>query len=67
MNKVTMETPKQDSNGDYIDPRRLFNKGVWYQSVVSGAWYRKKEAAGHVCAVRTNGITKYCSDINEGK
>lgn len=36
--------------------------GVWYQSAVSSLWYRNKDAAGEICAIRTNGQTEYQSD-----
>jgi len=35
------------------------DKGTWYQSAVSGMWYRDEEAAGDICAVRINGKTIY--------
>lgn len=36
-----------------------FDTGVWYQSAVSGLWYRNKNSAGEICAVRVDGVTTY--------
>ena len=33
-----------------------FDVGVWYQSAISGLWYRTKGAAGEVSAIRTDGV-----------
>ncbi len=39
-----------------------FNIGIWYQSACSGVWYRRKESAGEICAIRTDSKTEYQPD-----
>lgn len=38
------------------------DKGTWYQSAVSGLWYENANAAGHICAIRCNGVTEYVGE-----
>lgn len=32
-----------------------FDRGIWYQSAVSGGWYRNYEAGGAISCVRIDG------------
>ena len=35
--------------------RRDINKGVWFQSLVSGAWYTKAKEAGDIKVIKVDG------------
>ena len=45
-------------NTDDHGRRRLsvFDKGVWFQSAVSGLWYQNRDAAGDVRNVKIDGV-----------
>lgn len=40
--------------------------GIWYQSAVSGMWYRNRGAAGDLAAVRVDGVLFEASDKERG-
>ena len=41
--------------------REDLNSGVWFQSAVSGLWYRNHRAAGSISAVIVDGLRLSCS------
>lgn len=43
-----------------------FNVGLWFQSVVSGLWYRHRESAGDICAWKEDGVVHAIDETSNG-
>lgn len=55
---VTSNMPDQIIGSSHPDHRfpDSFDSGVWFQSSTSGLWYKVKNAAGDISAVRVDGV-----------
>ncbi len=72
MNEQTENTAEAaQSDGLALAYGSALEDGIWYQSFMSGSWYKNRNAAGSVTAVRVNGETDYapvcdnCDQLSE--